>query len=127
MPRIVHLAVKVDDLEGASKLYETVFGFSHVSTVQSPGHVSRHLSDGSTVLSLLKYDSEAAPEATLAGSGPCIHHFGIEIDDPVPYEKALKEFGCEIISGSAEKLPIKFRTPQGIVAEILRPDVFKPK
>ena len=27
MPRIVHIAIKVDDLEKATKFYEDVFGF----------------------------------------------------------------------------------------------------
>jgi lactoylglutathione lyase len=129
MPRIIHIALKVDDLEGATKLYETVFGFKYVATDQSVGHVSRHLTDGSVVLSLLKYESEAAPEAMLSGKGPCIHHFGIEIDDPESFEKTLREFGCEIISGDIEefgkKEPIKFRSPQGIVAEILPREAFK--
>lgn len=126
MPRIIDLAIKVDGLDGATKLYEELFGFTHVSTIPSPGH-ARHLTDRATILSLLKYDSEASPEALLAGSGSRLHHFWIEIDDPVRHEKALTEAGCEIISGSADKLPTKFRTPHGIVAEILRPDLFKPQ
>ena len=32
MPRIVHIAIKVDDLEKATKLYEDVFGFRQAGT-----------------------------------------------------------------------------------------------
>ena len=119
MPSVTHLAIKVDNLDAESKLYETVFGFKYVSTVNSPGRVSRHLSDGALFLTLIKYDSEQSDEADLSGPGPCIHHFGVEVDDPARYEAALKEFGCEIISGSADKMPIKFRSADGIVAELL--------
>jgi catechol 2,3-dioxygenase-like lactoylglutathione lyase family enzyme len=31
MPRIVHIAIKVDDLEKATKFYEEVFGFRQTS------------------------------------------------------------------------------------------------
>jgi hypothetical protein len=42
MPRIVHIAIKVDDLEKATK-FEEVFGFRQTSTGYARGHVSRHL------------------------------------------------------------------------------------
>lgn len=125
MPKITHLAVKVHDIESASALYESLFGFKHMSTAQSVGHVSRHLSAGDTILSLLQYESEQSPEALLAGKGPCIHHFGVEVDDLVHYEAELAKFGCEIISGSADHPPIKFRTADGIVAELLAPDTMQ--
>ena len=134
MPRINHIAIKVGDLEEASKLYEDVFGFKRLMDEPSPGHISRHLTDGAIVLSLLQYESEDSPEATLSGRGPCIHHFGFEVDDPNSFKVALKDFGCEIISGSIEefmgpkKEPIKFRAPHGVVAEILPLQAFdKPQ
>ena len=41
MPRIVHIAIKVDDLEKATKFYEDVFGFRQTDTGYARGHVSR--------------------------------------------------------------------------------------
>src|SRR4029077_16547947 len=38
MPRIVHIAIKVDDLEKATKFYEEVFGFRQTSTGYARGH-----------------------------------------------------------------------------------------
>ena len=38
MPRITHIALKVDDIEKTSAFYETVFGFQHVNTIQHEGH-----------------------------------------------------------------------------------------
>jgi len=77
MPRIVHIAIKVDDLEKAIKFYEEVFGFRQTSTGYARGHVSRHLTDGNIDLALMVYDSEDVEEAQLSGHGPCIHHWGI--------------------------------------------------
>jgi catechol 2,3-dioxygenase-like lactoylglutathione lyase family enzyme len=126
MTKINHIAIKVDDLQAATDLYENVFGLKYMSTVQSVGHISRHLSDGAIFLTLLKYENEQSPEADLSGPGPCIHHFGLEVDDPARYEAMLKKFaGVEIISGSADKLPVKFRTKDGIVAELLAADTIQ--
>src|SRR5262245_6304439 len=58
MPRIVHIAIKVDDLEKATKFYEDVFGFRQTGTGYARGHVSRHLTDGNIDLALMVYDSE---------------------------------------------------------------------
>jgi ketosteroid isomerase-like protein len=63
MPRIVHIAIKVDDLEKATKFYEDVFGFRQTGTGYARGHVSRHLTDGNIDLALMVYDSEDVEEA----------------------------------------------------------------
>ncbi len=79
MSRIVHIALKVDDLDKTSEFYEKVFGFTRTETSRVRDHTSRHLSDGTIDLALIKYDSEESAKA--AGQGPCIHHFAIEVDD----------------------------------------------
>src|SRR5690349_16691798 len=58
MARINHVALKVTDLETATRFYENVFGFRQVSTGRSRGHISRHLTDGYIDLALMVYDSE---------------------------------------------------------------------
>ena len=47
--KIVHIALKVRDLESSTKFYEEVFGFRQVTTHRGKNseHVSRHLTDGS--------------------------------------------------------------------------------
>ena len=52
MARIVHIAVKVDDLEKATEFYEKSFGFVEVETGQVRDHTSRHLTDGTIDLAL---------------------------------------------------------------------------
>lgn len=122
MARLVHIALKVDDLEKVSAFYENVFGFRHTGTnrkAETNSHTSRHLSNGEFDLALMQYDSEDAPEATLAGPGPCIHHYGIQVDDPLAYGEKLRAAGCEILSAPGE-IPVKFRDPGGIVGEVAR-------
>lgn len=118
MSRIVHIALKVDDLERTSRFYENVFGFREVETSKVRDHTSRHLTDGAIDLALIKYDSEESAEAKASGQGPCIHHFAIEVEDVDKYVAEIKKFGCEIISDPGV-IPVKFRAPGGTVAEIV--------
>ena len=118
MPSIVHIAIKVEDLDKTSEFYEKVFHFTPIETSRVRDHTSRHLSDGSIDLALIKYDSEDSSEAKAAGEGPCIHHFAIEVDDVDKYTAEIRKFGCEIISDPGV-IPVKFRAPGGTVAEIV--------
>src|SRR5438874_7463314 len=118
MPRIVHIAIKVANLEEATKFYEDVFGFRQVATERNGQHVSRHMTDGYIDLALMIYDSEDADEAQLAGKGPCIHHIGIEVDDRKGYEERIKAYGGTILSKPGAGA-LKYRSPDGTVAEIV--------
>ncbi|HYT55392.1 MAG TPA: VOC family protein [Verrucomicrobiae bacterium] len=118
MARIVHIALKVEDLERTTQFYENVFGFREMETAQVRDHTSRHLSDGAIDLALIKYDAEESKESLAAGQGPCIHHFAIEVEDIEKYAAEIAKFGCEIISDPGV-IPVKFRAPGGTVAEIV--------
>ena len=119
MSRIVHLALKVDDLERTTQFYREVFGFSEMSTDKVRDHTSRHLSDGMIDLALIKYDAGTqSAESRAAGEGPCIHHFAVEVADLPGAEKRIRALGCEIISDPGV-VPVKFRSPGGIVCEIV--------
>ena len=53
MNRIVHLALKVENLEKTTEFYEKVFGFREVETKKTRDHTSRHLSDGAIDFTLI--------------------------------------------------------------------------
>ena len=44
--RIVHMALKVENLEETTAFYQKVFGFWEVETRKTRDHLSRHLTDG---------------------------------------------------------------------------------
>lgn len=67
MARIVHIAIKVDDLQKTSQFYEKVFGFKEMETSKIRDHTSRHLSDGAIDLALIKYDREESTESLASG------------------------------------------------------------
>ena len=116
-PRITHLALKVENAEQAAKVFKEVFGFVETSRYMSAGnsHQSLHLSDGTIDLALLTFQSKDGKMATIAGSEPCIHHFGIDVDDPATYAKALEDAGAELIDDPENPgtKTIKFRVPGG--------------
>ncbi len=119
MPRIVHIALKVPDLEQATKFYQSVFGFKETKTSYDRGHVSRHMTDGNIDLALMVYDSEDVAEAKLSGPGPCIHHWGIEVEDRDATVTQIEAGGGTRISRD-EGSAWKFRAPDGTVAEIVK-------
>jgi lactoylglutathione lyase len=127
MNRIVHLALKVENLEEATEFYQKVFGFREVETRKTRDHISRHMTDGKLDFTLMKYDEgTTSKESMAAGAGPCIHHFAIEVDDVKGRTADLKKYGCEMISDPGV-IPVKFRAPDGIVAEIVPAERYKRK
>ncbi|HET7596597.1 MAG TPA: VOC family protein [Burkholderiales bacterium] len=125
MNRIVHLALKVEDLEKTTQFYQKVFGFREVETRKTRDHLSRHLTDGALDFTLIKYDDGTqSAESKASGEGPCIHHFAIEVDDVTQYTEEIKKYGCTIISDPGV-IPVKFRAPGGTVAEIVPADRYK--
>lgn len=123
MAKIVHISLKVDDIESSSAFYRDIFGFEIVRTETKAGRVTRGMTDGNIDLTLMRYESEEAPEATLSGSGPCIHHFGIEVEDRHAFAEKVRAAGGEILS-KPDARAIKFRTPHGIVAEVVDKGAF---
>src|SRR5439155_10387033 len=98
MSRIVHLALKVDDLERTAEFYRKVFGFVEVNTEKVRDHTSRHLSDGRLDVALIKYDpGPQSAESKAAGEGPCLHPFAVEVEALTPATRATTAYGCEII------------------------------
>ena len=127
MNRIVHLALKVDDLEKTTEFYQKVFGFKEVETRKTRDHLSRHLTDGTLDFTLIKYDEGTqSAESQAAGEGPCIHHFAIEVEDIEQYAKEIEKYGCKIISDPGV-IPVKFRAPGGTVAELVPAERYKKK
>lgn len=119
MNRIVHLALKVDDLDKTTEFYKSVFGFKEVETNKVRDHTSRHLTDGVLDFALIKYDSGTqSAESKASGEGPCIHHFAVEVEDIEKSTADLKKHGCKIVSDPGI-IPVKFKAPGGTTAELV--------
>jgi lactoylglutathione lyase len=123
MNRIVHVSIKVDDIERSTAFYTSAFGLTVLGTERKPGRTTRRLTDGTIDFTIMQYDSEDEPDATLSGEGPCIHHFGVEVGDRAEAIARIRAAGGEILSKPDAKA-VKFRGPDGIVAEIVDPGTF---
>ena len=119
MSRIVHLALKVEDLERTTEFYRKVFGFKEMNTSKVRDHTSRHLSDGVLDVALIKYDAGTqSAESKASGDGPCIHHFAIEVKDVARATEQIQKYGSRIVSDPGV-IPVKFRAPGGTLAELV--------
>lgn len=126
MSRIVHLAVKVMDLEKATTFYTEVFGFTHVETKRNGEHISRHMTDGHIDFTLMLYDSEDSKEAQLAGDGPRLHHFGVSVEDQEVAARMIEAHGGTILSAPGTGA-LKYRGPDGTIAEVVKEGRYKDK
>jgi lactoylglutathione lyase len=117
--KIVHLSLKVDDVQRTGDFYEKAFGFRDSVTRKTRDHVSRHMTDGGIDFTLMKYDAGTqSKESKAAGDGPCIHHFAIEVKDIEKATRQIESYGCEIVSDPGV-IPVKFRAPGGTIAELV--------
>jgi lactoylglutathione lyase len=124
MSRVVHIALKVNDLEQATKFYTEVFGFKETKTGRSRGHISRHLTDGNVDIALMVYDDPNSEEAMLAGDGPRIHHWGISVDDQDAAAEKIRQHGGEVFERFG-KGALKFRAPDGTLCEVVKEGRYK--
>lgn len=123
--RIVHIALKVENLEQTSNFWMKTFGFWEVETKKTRDHLSRHLTDGDIDFTLIQYDDGTqSAESKASGEGPCIHHFAIEVEDIAKYTEELKKQGCRIVSDPGV-IPVKFKAPGGTTAEIVQVGRYK--
>ena len=114
---IVHLSLKVDDVQKTGDFYQKVFGFKDAVTRKTRDHLSRHMTDGEIDFTLMQYDAgTTSKESTAAGDGPCIHHFALEVPDIEAATKQIASYGSEIVSDPGV-VPVKFRAPGGTIAE----------
>jgi len=117
--KIVHLSLKVDDVQRSGDFYRKVFGFRDSETRKTRDHFSRHMTDGGIDFTLMKYDEgTTSRESTAAGHGPCIHHFAIEVKDLERATEEIKSYGSEVVSDPGV-VPVKFRAPGGTIAELV--------
>ena len=119
MSRIVHLSLKVEDIQKSGDFYQTMFNFQDAVTKKTRDHTSRHMTDGEIDFTLIKYDvGTTSAESRASGDGPCIHHFAVEVEDLEQSTTRIKSLGCQLISDPGV-IPVKFRDPGGTIAELV--------
>jgi lactoylglutathione lyase len=112
-PRLTHIAIKVEDVQRISAFFEQVFGFEVFSEYWERDHLAKHLTDGALDLAIVRFDRDT-DAARAAGTGRCIHHFGIDVPESkmAHYAEKLRHRGCEFVSDPGA-VTVKFRLPGG--------------
>jgi len=106
--RIVHLAMRVDDIDKTANFFTEVFGFKQV-TVPGLRDSVRYVTDGTVHMAINK-----ASAGTAKLNGKC-DHFGIEVENVAQCATEAKKYDCEVITTAGNQF--KFRAPGGIVVE----------
>jgi len=122
--KLVHISFRVNDAEKSAAFYRNLFGFRDLVRLDRKNLTAFHMTDGQTYISVVQYHDESTAESRVGGKEQRIHHIGLEVDEPLAEFARLVEAGCELVSPEGE-LPIKFVTPEGIMAEIAQPGFFE--
>lgn len=101
LSRISQVTLYVNDLEKAANFYRNVFDFEPAEGSNGTVH---NLTDGETVLSLVKADQ------------PAIEYWTLEVDDPKTVAEQVTERGGKIVANGAAS--VKFVGPDGNLAEL---------
>ena len=125
-PNIVHFAIRVNNVDTAAEFYKSAFCLRELARLNVKNLTAVHMTDGRIYISVVQYHSDETAELRVAGPAPCIHHFGLEVADPADFFASLQKQGCLLISPEGE-IPIKFHTPDGIVAEICPTNYFRDR
>src|SRR4029077_3324911 len=96
MARVVHLAMKVDDIDKASAFLCNVFGVKQI-TVPGVRSTVRYVTDGTVHVGVNQL-ARRKEEPDEKDSAPCIDHFGLEVEDFAESSSDLSRHGCEPVS-----------------------------
>jgi len=128
MPKIKHIALSTQDVEGTARFYIEVFGMKKMGTIDDPGTVGCFLSDGDINLAILNFKNDQAAGVE-RGRGFCgIHHIGFEVESLEAIFDKLAAAGAERRHDVEAALGVghdhrpnverKFRGPDGIMLDV---------
>lgn len=107
MARIVHLAMRVEDIDRAAEFYTKVFGFKPV-TVPGLRSTVRYLTDGTVHIAINQLRKGKDEK-------PAIDHFGVEVESIDDCIAEVGKYGSKVVSEPGKV--VKFNAPSGIVVE----------
>jgi len=129
MPKIKHIALSTQDVEGTARFYIEVFGMKEVGKIDDPGTRGCFLTDGDINLAILNFknDTAAGVERGKAWSG--IHHIGFQVESLDAVGERLTQAGSErredveralgVGGGQAHgNVEVKYTGPDGVMLDV---------
>src|SRR5215470_6885247 len=95
MPKIKHIALSTQDVDGTAKFYIDVFGMKEIAKIDSPGASGYYLSDGDLNLAILKFKSDAVAGVERGKAWSGIHHIGFQVESLEDITERLAAAGSE--------------------------------
>jgi methylmalonyl-CoA/ethylmalonyl-CoA epimerase len=103
---INHIAIAVEDIANASKIFETILGQSIYKNelVPSEGVNTHFIQVGETKIELLESVNENSSVAKyLSKKGQGMHHIALEVDNIFAEMERLKNEGFELLNDTPKK------------------------
>jgi glyoxylase I family protein len=95
MPKIKHIALSTQDVDGTAKFYMDVFGMKEIAKLDGPGAKGYYLSDGDLNLAILNFKSDAVAGVERGKAWSGIHHIGFQVESLEEIAEKLKAAGSE--------------------------------
>ncbi len=80
MPKIKHIALSTQDVDGTAKFYIDVFGMKEIAKIDGPGARGYYLSDGDLNLAILNFKNDAVAGVERGTGWSGIHHIGFQVE-----------------------------------------------
>ena len=81
MPKIKHIALSTQDVDGTAKFYMDVFGMKEIAKLDGPGARGYYLSDGDLNLAILNFKNDAVAGVERGREWSGIHHIGFQVEN----------------------------------------------
>ena len=130
MPKIKHIALSTQDVDGTAKFYIDVFGMKEIAKIDSPGASGYYLSDGDLNLAILKFKSDAVAGVERGKAWSGIHHIGFEVESleditaklaaagAKPRDDVNRALGVGHGPRQGGNVEVKYTGPDGIMVDV---------
>jgi catechol 2,3-dioxygenase-like lactoylglutathione lyase family enzyme len=130
MPKIKHIAISTQDVEGTARFYKEVFGMREVGKVDSMGASGYYLSDGDLNLAILNFKNDAVAGAERGKAWSGIHHIGFQVESLEEIAKKLDAAGSSPRADvnqalgvghgqrSGGNVEVKYSGPDGVMVDV---------
>ncbi len=130
MPKIKHIALSTQDVEGTARFYIEVFGLKRMGEIDDPGTRGCFLSDGDINLAILNFKNDVAAGAERGKDYSGIHHIGFQVESLEEIAEKLKAAGSPrrddvnqalgVGQGRQEhgNVEVKYGGPDGVMLDV---------
>jgi catechol 2,3-dioxygenase-like lactoylglutathione lyase family enzyme len=129
MPRLKHIALSTQDVDGTARFYIEVFGMKEIARIDDPGTRGCFLSDGSINLAILNFKNDQAAGVERGRGWSGIHHIGFEVEDMADIAARLAAAGSHTREDIHQALgvgqgqrkhnvEVKYTGPDGVTIDV---------